>query len=158
MVWETGVQSQDESYQKLKKWYLMLLGLTRSIIKYGSRVSVAIQGKELHILLHLGVVAIEKRAFRLSSITTIIIWPIDGTLTEITTPGGPKNKVNGGVFYIFQSSRSVASPSDGLVSYPRYSLAGSYPSAEMQSAYSTASADWLCPIPHTVIPPTYKHE
>ena len=23
MVWETGVQSQVESYQRLKKWYMM---------------------------------------------------------------------------------------------------------------------------------------
>ena len=32
---------------------------------YGSRVSTAIHGKDLHPPLHLGVVAIEKRAFRL---------------------------------------------------------------------------------------------
>ena len=38
MVWETGVQPYVESYQRLKKWYLMLLCLTRSIIRYGSRV------------------------------------------------------------------------------------------------------------------------
>ena len=39
MVRETGVQSQVESYQKLKKWYLMLPCLTLSIIK------VRIKGK-----------------------------------------------------------------------------------------------------------------
>ena len=38
MVWETGVQSQVESYQRLKKWYLMPSCLTLSIIRYGSRV------------------------------------------------------------------------------------------------------------------------
>ena len=37
-VQETGVQSQVESHQRLKKWHLMLLCLTLSIIKYGSRV------------------------------------------------------------------------------------------------------------------------
>ena len=36
MAWETSVQSQ--SYQRLKKWYLMPLCLTFSIIKYVSRV------------------------------------------------------------------------------------------------------------------------
>ena len=36
--WETGVQSQVKSYQRLKKWYLMPLCLTFSIIRYGSRV------------------------------------------------------------------------------------------------------------------------
>ena len=38
MVWETRVQSQVESYQRLKKWYLMLPCLTLTIIKWGSRV------------------------------------------------------------------------------------------------------------------------
>ena len=33
-----GVQSQVESYQRLKKWYLIPPCLTLSIIKYGSRV------------------------------------------------------------------------------------------------------------------------
>ena len=35
---ETWVQSQVESYQRLKKWYLMPPCLTLSIIRYGSRV------------------------------------------------------------------------------------------------------------------------
>ena len=39
--------------------------LTLSIIRYGLRVSGAIQGKELHPPQHLVVVAIEKGAFRL---------------------------------------------------------------------------------------------
>ena len=38
MAWETWVQSQVESYQRLKKWYLMLPCLTLSIIRQGSRV------------------------------------------------------------------------------------------------------------------------
>ena len=41
-----------------------------------------------------------------------------------------------------RSSVSGTSPSDCLVSYPRHSLGGSYPSAEMQSGYSTAPASW----------------
>ena len=45
MVWETGVQSQVKSYQKLKKWYLMPPCLTPSIIRYGSRVKWSNQGK-----------------------------------------------------------------------------------------------------------------
>ena len=35
---ETWVRSQIESYQRLKKWYLMPPCLTLSIIRYGSRV------------------------------------------------------------------------------------------------------------------------
>ena len=38
MVQETRVQSQDKSYQRLKKWYLMPFFLTLFIIRYGSRV------------------------------------------------------------------------------------------------------------------------
>ena len=38
MVWETRVQSPVESYQRLKKWHLVRLCLTLTIIKYGSRV------------------------------------------------------------------------------------------------------------------------
>ena len=38
MTQETGVQSQVKSYQRLKKWYLILPCLTLSIIRYGSRV------------------------------------------------------------------------------------------------------------------------
>ena len=53
---------------KTQKWYLMPTCLTLSILRYGSRVSKVIQGKEKYPLLHLGVVAIEKGAFR-SSLT-----------------------------------------------------------------------------------------
>ena len=38
---------QVESYQRLKKWYLMPPCLTFSIIRYRSRVSGAIRGKEV---------------------------------------------------------------------------------------------------------------
>ena len=38
MVQETGVQSQVESCQRLKKWYLMLPCLALSTIRLGSRV------------------------------------------------------------------------------------------------------------------------
>ena len=38
MARETWVQSQVESYQRLKKWYLMPPCLTLSIIRYGTRV------------------------------------------------------------------------------------------------------------------------
>ena len=63
MVQETGVQYQVESYQRLKKWYLMPPYLALSTIRYVSRLSRTIQGIELQPPLHLGVVAIEKGAF-----------------------------------------------------------------------------------------------
>ena len=67
MARETGVQPLVESYQRLKKWYLMSPCLTLSIIRYGSRVKWNNQEKGVAHSLHLGVVAIEKEAFRLLS-------------------------------------------------------------------------------------------
>ena len=72
------------------------------------------------------------------------IQPIDRALSGATTPGqsGPGSNGNEGVLHIPQSSSTAGtSPSDCLVSYPGHSLGGSYPSAEMQSVYSTAPAD-----------------
>ena len=45
MAWETRVQSQDKSYQRLKKWYLMSSCLILSIIRYRSRVKWSNSGK-----------------------------------------------------------------------------------------------------------------
>ena len=42
---ETWVQYQVESYQRLKKWYLMPLCLTLIILRYGSRVKWSNPGK-----------------------------------------------------------------------------------------------------------------
>ena len=47
MARETWVQSQVESYQRLKKWYLLPLCLTLSNIRYGSRVKCSNPGKEV---------------------------------------------------------------------------------------------------------------
>ena len=45
MARETWVQYKVESYQRLKKWYLMPPCLTLSIIRYGSRVKWSNPGK-----------------------------------------------------------------------------------------------------------------
>ena len=45
MARKTWVQSQVESYQRLKKWYLMHPCLTLSIIRYESRVKWSNPGK-----------------------------------------------------------------------------------------------------------------
>ena len=58
-----------------------------------------------------------------------------------TIPGqsGPGSNSNEGVLRIPQSSSiTETSPSDCLASYPGHSWGGSYPSAEVQSVYSTA--------------------
>ena len=74
------------------------------------------------------------------------IWLIDRTLSDATSPGqrGPGSDGNKGILRIPQSSSIIGtSPSDCLVSYLGHSLGEwSYPSAEMQSVYSTAQADW----------------
>ena len=71
------------------------------------------------------------------------------TLSGATTLGqsGPWSSGNEGVLHIPQSSWTGVSPSDCLVSYPRHTFfffvgGESYPSAEMQSVYSTASTKW----------------
>ena len=71
---------------------------------------------------------------------------MDRAPSGATTPGqsGPGNDGNEGVLCIPQSS-SIAgtSPSDCLVSDTGHSLGGGpYPSAEVQSVYSIAPADW----------------
>ena len=73
------------------------------------------------------------------------IWPIDRTLSGLTTSGqsGPGNDGSEGVLRISRSSISIgALPSDYLVAYPGHLLKESYPSAGMQLVYSTALADW----------------
>ena len=72
---------------------------------------------------------------------------MDRALSGATTPGQsgpPGSNGNEGVLRIPKSSSTAGtSPSDCLVSYLGHSLrGGSYPSAEVQSVYSTAPADW----------------
>ena len=98
------------------------------------------------------------------SITTQFssIWSIDRSLpgATISGQGGPGSDVNDGVICILQSSSIIGtSPSDCLVSYPGHSLGGrSYPSAEVQSVYSTAPVDrvklkWCnCTVAQTRLP------
>ena len=70
---------------------------------------------------------------------------MDRILSGATTPGQSESESNGHeeVCSILQISKAGASPSDGLTSYPGHSLVvvGSYPSAEMQSVYSTTPAN-----------------
>ena len=80
MARETWVQSQAESYQRLKKWYLMLSCLTLSIIRYVSRVKESNPGKGVATPLHLGIVAIEKGAFGSSSTTVANLILLYSTL------------------------------------------------------------------------------
>ena len=67
------------------------------------------------------------------------------TLSDATTFGlsRPGSDDNEGVLHVPQSSSiTEASPSDCLVSYQGDSLGKSYPSAEIQSVYSAAPANW----------------
>ena len=47
MIWETWVQSQVTSYQRLKTWYLIPPCLTIINIRYVSRVKWSNPGKEV---------------------------------------------------------------------------------------------------------------
>ena len=66
---ETWVHSHVESYQRLKKWYLMPLCLTLSIIRHGSRIKWGNPGKGAAPSPTPSVVAIEKGASRSPSAT-----------------------------------------------------------------------------------------
>ena len=72
-AWETGVQSQAESYQKLKKCSLMHRFLTLSIIRYEPRVNSSNPGEG--VAPFPGVVAIEKRVF-VSLLSKVTNFPI----------------------------------------------------------------------------------
>ena len=61
------------------------------------------------------------------------------TCTTDPSQNEPGSNGNEGVLHIHLISRTGTSPVDDLVSYSGYSIGGwSYPSAEMQSVYSTA--------------------
>ena len=80
------------------------------------------------------------------------IWSIGRTLSSATTPDQSGPGSNEGVLNIPQISKVGALPSDGLMSYPGHSLnRWSYPLAEKQSAYSTATADWAVDILKCII-------
>ena len=73
------------------------------------------------------------------------IWPIDRTLSGVTSSdqSGPASDGNEGILRIPQSfSITEISPLDCLVSYRGHSLGDSCSSAEMQSVYSAAPAEW----------------
>ena len=73
------------------------------------------------------------------------IRPIGTTLSVATTPDqcGPRSNGNKGTLHITQSFRTEVSRLDSLVLYQGHSLWGlSYSPAEMQSVYSTATANW----------------
>ena len=92
------------------------------------------------------------------------IWPMDRALSGSTTLGqsGPGSNSNEGVLCIPQSpSITGTSPSDCLGSYPGHLLGAgeSYPSAEVQSVYSTSPADcaiWLRVIVPVRVPAVSK--
>ena len=76
----------------------------------------------------------------LNSSISLINRILSGTTT--LSQSGSRSNDNEGVLHIPQSSKTDTSLSDGLVSYSEQSVGGSFISAEMQSAYSTASVNW----------------
>ena len=73
------------------------------------------------------------------------VWSINRTLSGATTPvkSGSGSDGNEEVLQIPQRSTAGTKKSDGL----QYAyLERSYPSAELQSEHSTASADWVAEV------------
>ena len=99
----------------------------------------------VHTQLNIKTVLFQTIQFSISMLFSSI-WPIDRTLSGATTLGQSGSGTDGieEVPHIPQSSSITGtSPSDCLVSYLGDSLGmGSNPSAEVQSVYSTAPADW----------------
>ena len=83
---------------------------------------------------------------KLSKLQLSSSWPIYRILSGATTLGqsGPGSDGNEGVLCIPQSSSNTGtSPSDWLLLCLGHLLGESYPSAEIQSVYSTAPTDWV---------------
>ena len=89
-------------------------------------------------------VLIQTIQFHISTLL-VSVQPIDRALSGATIPGQnePGSNGNEGMLRIPQSSSITETKlSDCLVSYRGLSGVGSYPSAEAQSVYSTAPANW----------------
>ena len=95
------------------------------------------------------IVCTQLNSFKYNKWLNSSVRSIDKTLTCTSTPGQskPGSNSNEGVLHILQSSRTGASPSNSLISYPGYLVQErrSYPSAKLQSAYSTALDKWAEP-------------
>ena len=72
---------------KIQKWYWMLPCLTLSIIRYGWRVKWNNPGKGVASPLHIGVVAIEKGAFRL------LYLPLPPTRQDLIQGQWPEGRI-----------------------------------------------------------------
>ena len=91
---------------KTPKCFLIPLCLILSIIRYGSRVIGAIQGKEWRLPLHLGVVAIEKGTFRSpkTTISQVYIYPTPPLPLECDTRSILKRDCTGlNLAFLFKS-------------------------------------------------------
>ena len=74
----------------------------------------------------------------------LFIWPLDSTISGVTTPGqnGPGSNGNKGVLCIPQSSSITGSTAwNVLVSYSGHLLGEFHPSAKIQSVYFTNPVD-----------------
>ena len=94
MVQLTGVQSQIESYQRHKKWYLIPSFLTLSNIRWGSRVEWCDPGNDVApSLAPRGVVVIERGAFATYSLenwnkvkSDVLLWTFINWLVSFVWP------------------------------------------------------------------------
>ena len=117
------------------KWFQILLCISNNSIKHQPFV---------YTLLNEQTILFQTIQFNLSF--DISIWPIDRTLSDVTTLGliGSGNDSNEGVLHIPQNPNITGtSLLDCLVSYPGHFLwERSYFPAMMQLIYSTALAEW----------------
>ena len=93
MAREIWVQSQVESYQRFKKWYLMLSCLTLSNIRYVSRVRGSNPGKEVVLSLTLRCSSYWKGSLRVALYYSLQLYLFSINLRGWLTPM-PMNYMN----------------------------------------------------------------
>ena len=147
---ETGVQSQVESYQRLKKWYLIPTCLTLSIIKYVSRVKLRNPRKRVASSLKPWWSSYWKGSLQVAldygrQLYIYFTWHIVGTLTGTATLGQSRSGVmtmNGYSTFPEFSGQSLTIRWFNVISRTIIRGGMSCFSAVMQLMHSTAPADW----------------
>ena len=118
------------------KWFQVLLRITNNSIKHQSFIYTPLNDSIVLCLSNQFSVSFVRSQFK----RHIVLF--DPEIGPYPGQSGPGSDGNEGVLHIPQISKPGASPSDCLISYPGHLLLGSYASAEMQSVYSRAPADW----------------
>ena len=144
VLFQTIQFSKSAPFSMTKTFLFQAIQFSQTVLIKTIQFSISIVF--VHTQLHVKTVLFQADQFSTSTHFSSF-WSIDRTLLGATTPGqsAPRSDGNEGVLHIPQRSSITGTlPSDCLVSYPGHLLGVPYPSAEMQSVYSTAlPTSWL---------------